>query len=589
MLVQSPFQIFWEKLPNYNFVRYFLAKFAKYGDGIALVDPDSGRQWKYSELSDSIERCANWLLDLGVKRCSGNVALITSSSVQTIILQLTCACLDVVSVAIDGYLTIDEIWQKLDISDISYCITELQFLSKVEEVRRKAVIRGSKRIETEETFENATKQRSSSFSTNVRNNVIMLYFGLGDTRTPKAIEISQKSLILNIQQLSCSLFRPPNQNDRFLLTACIHHNFGLTMAYYALANGATLIITPRYSQTRFLSDIAKFKITVTYMTPPMVEVLSKEPNLDEFNLSSLRSVLVGGAPIDPETLVICKERLNLEDLRQIYGMALLGGVATISHYGCKKYDSVGVPLSGMLMKIVNPDTNETCLPNQVGHLLVLGPQVSPSFYKSPKTTKEYIDCDNYVKTGDAAFYDENGYIYILGRMREMIRENGVLVPLLSVEKQLKAHPGIDDCAIVLRRNRSAKDLPTAFVVKNSQHSNLCPTEIRQFAASNGKLPDFQDLKGGIFFVNNIPRSITGNVLRQKLSQKRMMMKETTPHSPTPTPKPTCRKHFETKEIECKHPVRCNNYLTKQWPSRRKLETVITLQNQNQLLLLADNP
>lgn len=128
-----------------------------------------------------------------------------------------------------------------------------------------------------------------------------------------------------------------------MLVACIHHEFGLALAYYALANGTTLITVPKYSPSRCLSVIEKYKVggrwvniktgdpfkatictnscillqvTIAYITPPVAQMLIKEQNLSGHNLSSLRSVLVGGAIVDPEILTMCKERLNLEDLRQ---------------------------------------------------------------------------------------------------------------------------------------------------------------------------------------------------------------------------------------------------------------------------------
>ncbi|KHN71195.1 putative 4-coumarate--CoA ligase 3 [Toxocara canis] len=110
-----------------------------------------------------------------------------------------------------------------------------------------------------------------------------------------------------------------------------------------------------------------------------------------------------------------------------YGMTELGGLCTLSHFGCDNLASVGVPLPGMLVKVVHWETKELSAPNQVGQLLVMGPQVQPAFYKNPKATNDITDSLGYLKTGDAAYYDEDGYIYILDRMKDLIKYKGALV------------------------------------------------------------------------------------------------------------------------------------------------------------------
>ncbi|RCN29720.1 hypothetical protein ANCCAN_24515 [Ancylostoma caninum] len=149
--------------------------------------------------------------------------------------------------------------------------------------------------------------------------------------------------------------------------------------------------------------------------------------------------------------------------------------------------------------------------------MVLGPQVMPSYYKNPKATSELLDPNGYVKTGDAAFYDETGHIYVLDRIKDIVRYKGTLVCPSEVELMLRAHPGIDDCAVVGRQDHvSGEQVPAAFVVKSQTHPLLSSAEVRQYVS--GKIATFKELRGGVFFVPEIPRSTCGKVLRRQLRQ-----------------------------------------------------------------------
>ncbi|VDK43352.1 unnamed protein product [Anisakis simplex] len=603
MEIQNPFQIVWQKLTSTNFTDFLLARFSQYGTNLAMV-------------------------------C------------QAVFAQMACSSIGSVAVSINGFLTVDDIWQQVDLSESTHAITEPQFLTKVEEVKRKAIMRGGSRIkvvalledilsdvklrkegftsitklrpsamqqqlanstisvnlstistgatninttstispqqstliDSSPTFENQQQQYStpespvvvilkssilssiaiftyklkdnttrneedsdqsandnqsrpavtnlsktstnflspSLSSTPLSKQTIFLFFSSGTTGLNKAVEISNLSFIINIQQISCPIYGPPTAKERFLLVLSLHHIFGSLSAYYALANGATLYFLSRYTAKNFLDSIEQHKINLVHVTPPMVQMLAFDRLVDGRNLSSLRTIIVAGAPMDANTLATCKERLQIEDLRQAYGMTEMGGLCTLSHFGCNKLASVGIPLPGMLVKVVNYETKELCQPNQLGQLFVMGPQVLPTFYKNPKANNEIVDSLGYLKSGDAAYYDEDGYIYILDRLKDLIKYKTILVCPSEVESILRSHPGIDDCAVVGRQDHVSGEVPAAFVVKNAQYQLLSSAEVRQHVA--GKIAQFKELRGGVFFVSDIPRSVCGKVLRRQLKQ-----------------------------------------------------------------------
>ncbi|KHJ94616.1 AMP-binding enzyme [Oesophagostomum dentatum] len=247
------------------------------------------------------------------------------------------------------------------------------------------------------------------------------------TTTIQAAEISHKSFIINIQQMSLPLYGPVQPRERFLLPLSISHIFGAISAYYALMNGATIYMMSKVTPKALGENLVKLSINVSHLTPAMIMWLAADTTTENMQMNSLRSILVAGAPIDSNLAYVAKRKLSVKDMRQTYGMTELGGLCTLAHYECDKIETVGAPLPGMLFKIMNWETKQLCPPRTPGHLMVLGPQVMPSYYKNPKATGELLDPSGYVKTGDAAFYDETGHIYVLDRIKDIIKYKGTLV------------------------------------------------------------------------------------------------------------------------------------------------------------------
>ncbi|CAI5455062.1 unnamed protein product [Caenorhabditis angaria] len=585
MEIQNPFQIAWDKNASQSFPEYFFAKIPNHGSNLAIVDVDTGKQWRYSELRNWCEMCTNRLKELQVTTNS-RVAIITGTTGQSIFVHLACSIIGCSAVAVNGWSNVDEIWTLVDLSESTHLIVESQFMQKADDVRRKAQMRGGGRIKHVRLIEDVltserinvdgNRKRSidvkqkpplvkelSSAKINVAStlpedvselvspisemsvgtkdlngdadgnsqdqdeaqtpiqpptgtNPFLILFTSGTTGLSKAAELSHRSLIINIQQISVSLFGPVQAKEKFLLPLSTAHIFGVISAYYALINGATLYLLSKQSNRLFMETLVNNQINVMHITPAIVHWLATDPIVEEYRAPQLRSVLCAGAPIDSNLANIVKQKLAIKDFRQCFGMTELGGICTMSPYLDDKIESVGNPLPGMLFKVVNWETKQLCAPRQPGQIVVLGPQVMPSYYKNPKSTSELLDASGFVRTGDAGFYDEVGRIYVLDRIKDIIKCKGTLICPSEVELILRAHPGIDDCAVVGRQDHVTGEVPAAFVVKNSNSPLLASAEVRQYVS--GKIASFKELRGGVFFISEIPRSICGKISRKNLRQ-----------------------------------------------------------------------
>ncbi|CAJ0575053.1 unnamed protein product, partial [Mesorhabditis spiculigera] len=509
MEVQNPFQISWDRYPYQSFLEFFLGKIAGYGSNVALIDIESNKQWRYSEIKVWVTMAAERLREIGIGEKS-RVAIISGTTGQTLFIHLACASIGCTVVAVNGFLAIDELWQLVDISESSHLIAEATFLQKAEDVRRKAQMRGTGRIKGVRGFDdvlssdalctegrgyvaprpppflrNSSSQKlikvdamqisqamgesislgngellspmsdktnnmekgrqsisqdsdhsdiiyppitSSDYSHQSphTSNPFMIFFTSGTTSAPKPLEVSHRSLIINIQQMSCSLYGPVQFKERFLLPISMSHLWGILSAYYALINGATVCTLHKWT-TKGVADALNYhKINVGHITAPVLHGLANDPTLELVHLPFLRSLIVSGSPVDSNLLKLCRSRFRIGDVRQAYGMTELGGLCTLPFAGTDKPESVGAPLPGMLLKVLNWETQALCSPRQLGHLYAAGPQVSPRYFKNPKATNELVEADGFVRTGDAAYYDENGLIYIVDRIKDMIRCKGTL-------------------------------------------------------------------------------------------------------------------------------------------------------------------
>lgn len=585
MEIQNPFQITWDKTSAQSFHEYFFSKISSHGSNLAIVDVDTGKQWRYSEIRNWCEMCATRLKELQVTTGS-RVAVITGTTGQAIFVHLACSIIGCSAVAVNGWSAVDEIWTLVDLSEATHLIVEAQFMQKADDVRRKAQMRGGGRIKHVRQIEdvltaemiNVDSARKRSIDVKSKpplvkemslakinigailaedvndltspiseisgqskeingdtdatgpdnedaltpvqptsgQNPMLILFTSGTTGLAKAAEISHRSLIINIQQISLPLYGPVQAKERFLLPLSIAHIYGIVSAYYALINGASVYLISKQSNKLFMDTLVHNQINVMHINPAIVHWMATEAIVDDYKTPHLRSVLCAGAPVDSNLANAMKNRLNLKDFRQSFGMTELGGICTMSPYLDDKIESVGNPLPGMLFKVVNWETKQLCPPRQPGQIIVLGPQVAPSYYKNPKATSELFDSAGFVRTGDAGFYDEVGRIYVLDRIKDIIKCKGTLICPSEVELVLRAHPGIDDCAVVGRQDHVTGEVPAAFVVKNSGHPLLASAEVRQYVS--GKIATFKELRGGVFFISEIPRSVCGKILRRNLRQ-----------------------------------------------------------------------
>lgn len=280
------------------------------------------------------------------------------------------------------------------------------------------------------------------------------------------------------------------------------------------------MVMPKFEPKVYMKVLKEYNVTQAHIAPPLANFLAKHPLVDEFlPLPALKAILCGAAPLGSDLAEAVKSRLNCNCLRQGYGMTELSGASHIGPVSKAKSGSVGVIIPGFEMKLINeegqPITNEF----ERGEVWLKADAVMKGYYKNEEATKETIDKDGFVHTGDIGELDEDGQLWIVDRIKELIKVKGFQVAPAELEAFLVKHPKINDAAVIgvaAGYSHGGKmgdgQVPKAFVIRRDD--SLTEQEVKDFIKMELETP-YKQL-GGVEFVETIPKSASGKILRKDL-------------------------------------------------------------------------
>ncbi len=347
------------------------------------------------------------------------------------------------------------------------------------------------------------------------DDLAVIAYSSGTTGVPKGVMLSHRNLISNLIQFQHQDPVPITDTDIFLNHLPFFHIYGMNVLMAeAISVGATQVIMSRFDPEELVSLIARHRATLLFTVPPVVLTLTHLPQLGDRDLSSLRYVNTGAAPLPPE---VAREFRSLTGvpIKQGYGLTETSPTTNADFYAHPELESVGPPVADTEEQVVDPENPDNVLkPGEEGELWIRGPQIMQGYWRDPALTSQVLT-DGWFHTGDLARMDERGYVFIVGRTKEMIKYKGYTVAPNELEALLLEHPEVKDCAVAGVADREAGEIPKAFVV------------LKSAAAANGDaLMDFlRDKVAGykrvrqVEFVDAIPRSPSGKILRRLLLER----------------------------------------------------------------------
>lgn len=338
---------------------------------------------------------------------------------------------------------------------------------------------------------------------------VVLPYSSGTTGLPKGVMLSHRNMVVNVDQsIVAADFHPGEITAGFLP---LFHIYGMTvlMNLY-LAGGGTLVTMPRFDLPLFLQISQDHKAKRMWIVPPVGLALAKHPLIDEYDLSHLEQVFIAAAPSGAELTDTIAARLDCVVV-QGYGMTELSPVSHLVPASAPRSGAAGLALPNTMSKIVDPESGEAVERGKEGELWVKGPQVMQGYLNNAKATGETITEDGWLHTGDIALIDEDGYMFIVDRLKELIKYKGFQVAPAELEATLVAMDGVSDAAVIGLPDEEAGELPIAFVIcgDNGPDEAAIHAHIENCLATYKKLHQIR-------FVEEIPKSASGKILRRFL-------------------------------------------------------------------------
>lgn len=501
------------EIPDASITSFVLARAERFGDALAIVDVTGERAYTFAEFATAVRQAATGLALRGFGK--GDVLAILAPNVPEYPIVFHAAALAGGTVLVLNPLdTADDLAARLDESGARLLVTVPSEMAKVTEL--------SARTRVQQIFVIGEADGATPLSALLTEgappqppvaagqDVVALLHSSGSTGRPKAVMLTHRNMIA--KGLLTSLVAPTAAGEKALAMPPFHHAFGLTMMMNAsLISGTTMVTMPRFFPEEFLRAIQEHRITRLYIVPTIAVLLARSPLVDQYDLSSLRSIVSGGAALDPRIAQLVRERIGC-DIAQGYGMTE-SMVSFMQEAKPVKPASVGRPVPGVEAKVVDLATGAELGAHQDGEILIRGPQVMKGYLHAEQATSEALTPDGFLRTGDLGHLDEDGELFIVDRLKELIKYNGQQVSPVELEAVLMTHPKVADAAVVGVPDEQASEVPKGFVVTREPAT---AEELMAYVAE--RVAPYKKIRL-IEFIEQIPRTPVGKIERRLLKER----------------------------------------------------------------------
>lgn len=335
----------------------------------------------------------------------------------------------------------------------------------------------------------------------------------GTTGHPKGAMLSHRSILFN--SAMTATFHVRTASDVVVSALPCSHVYGNIVMNSAIQCGMKLVLHKVFDEKAILESIERHRATLFEGVPTMYMYLLNSPYLDEYDLSSITRCTVGGQTMSPRKMIEVEEKFGAP-LIELWGMTELGGLGTTHPlYGPRKHGSIGIPLPFLDARIACVDRPaDVVSAGQIGELQIRGPMTMLGYFNRPDATAETLDQNGWLHTGDLAYADEDGYLYVVDRLKDMIITGGFNIYPAELERVICEHPGVAMAAVVGVPDETKGELAKAFVVCK-QPGGVNSDDL--FAFCRERLAAYK-VPRLLEFVDELPRTSSGKIMRRKLKE-----------------------------------------------------------------------
>jgi acyl-CoA synthetase (AMP-forming)/AMP-acid ligase II len=505
-------------IPDISITEFVFGQGAARGDKPALIDGPSGRTLTYAQLTGAIRRVAAGLAAHGFAK--GDVLGIYSPNVPEYAIAFhAAASLGGVVTTVNPLYTLDELSQQLTDCQAHYLLTVPPFIDRAQTAMER--VKSIRELFVFGEAEGATAfasllthgDQQPNVKIDASGDLVTLPYSSGTTGLPKGVMLSHRNLVAEMATVAG---RPdivfPDEHDVLLAFLPFFHIYGIVMFLnLALWRGATIVTMPRFDLEQYLEMIQRFGVTYLHLVPPVALALAKHPLVDKYDLSKATWALSAAAPLGGPVAEAFTARLGTK-LVQAYGMTEVSGATHVGSCepGKLKPTSGGSLLPNTECVVVDTETGEALDRGQQGEIWVRGPLTMQGYLGKPEATAQTIDADGWLHTGDVGYVDADGDVFIVDRVKELIKYKAMQVAPAELEAILLGHPAVADVAVIPSPDEEAGEVPKAYVVLKTPAP---ADELMAFVAA--RVAPHKRIRK-VEFIDAIPKSAAGKILRRTL-------------------------------------------------------------------------
>ena len=500
-------------IPEVTITEHVLRNASAMADRVAIRDAAGTSSYTFTQLSDAIHSLAGGLAARGVGP-DKVVGLMAPNLPEYAVVFHGVAVAGGAVTTINPTYGAGEVRHQLQDAGASVLFTVPMFVETARtaiegtDVTEIVVIGGASEGTTPiaEVFGDPIEQVAVDHATHT----VVLPYSSGTTGLPKGVMLTHRNLVANIEQLRHAI----NYADDEVALAALpfFHIYGMQVLMNGLlANGVTTVTMPRFDLVEALNAVQNLSITRFFAVPPIILGLAKHPVVDDYDMSSVRQIFSGAAPLGAELAAEAGTRFGCEVV-QGFGMTELSPVSHCTVEGDYRPGTSGVTVSNTQSRIVDPGTGKDQPVGKRGELWVRGPQVMIGYLNNAEATAATIDADGWLHTGDVAIIDEHGHMTIVDRLKELIKFKGFQVAPAELEALLITHPKVADVAVIGVPDDEAGEIPKAFIA-TAPGEIVTLEEIQELVSEH--LVSYKQIRQ-FELIDAIPKSAAGKILRKQL-------------------------------------------------------------------------
>ncbi|XP_047516655.1 probable 4-coumarate--CoA ligase 1 [Pieris napi] len=518
---------------NVTLTQHVYGEAGLWEDSPALTCAASGRTYAYGMTKMLIEKCAKGLLSELKLSPGDSVGLILPNMPEFVVLAHGAMEAGLVVTFINPLYTHDEVLRQFADCNVKAIATIEMFMPVAMEVSKSLKdYRGTICVGGDGDKVRGIYGFQSLLSAGQgvelpkldADDVCLIPYSSGTSGLPKGVMLTHRNLVSSVKQLCRPEFMKykgaKGTGETTLAIPPFFHIYGFNgVLNYAQAIGCHLVSIPKFTPEDYLKALIEYKPRNLFVVPSLLVFLASHPLVKREHLASVDNITVGGAPatesILEKFLDKCGKTKDELVLLQGYGMTETSPVVLVTpyFYPHDKVGTIGQVVPSTEVKVVSLTTGEAVGPNEPGEIYVRGQQVMKGYLKNEAATKETIDKDGWLHTGDVVYYDKDEYFYIVDRTKELIKVKGNQVSPTEIETIIMELPEVADVAVIGIPNDKDGEVPKAFVERKPNHQ-LTEKQVYDIVAN--KLVKYKHLKGGVEFIDAVPRNVAGKIMRKDL-------------------------------------------------------------------------